>query len=134
MKIVIVHGSNVNDRENMIKYKLSPQNERDWIGWINEELKGRDIECVAPLMPENWAPVYEKWKIEFEKIEFCDDDILVGWSSGGAFLTRWLGENELKFKKLILVAPYIEGSKCEEGTSRNFHYFKIDEHVKERVD
>ena len=77
MKVVIVHGSNANDRENMIKYNLPPQNERDWIGWMKEELGKKGIECVAPLMPQNWAPVYEKWKEEFEKIKIGEEDIVI---------------------------------------------------------
>jgi predicted alpha/beta hydrolase family esterase len=32
----------------------------------------------------------------------------VGHSTGCAFLTRWLGDNKQKIKKLILVAPYIK--------------------------
>jgi predicted alpha/beta hydrolase family esterase len=134
MKVVIVHGSNLKDRENMIKYNLPPQNERDWIGWIKEELKKKEIECVAPLMPENWAPVYEKWKEEFEKIDIKENDILVGWSSGGAFLTRWLGETNIKIKKLILVAPAIALDNLEEGIMKKFHNFEINSKLEEMID
>ncbi|MEA3414110.1 MAG: hypothetical protein U9Q99_01110 [Nanoarchaeota archaeon] len=67
MKVIIVHGSNPNDRENIIKYNLPPQNKRDWIAWIKKKLEEKNIECINPLMPENWEPVYEKWKQEFEK-------------------------------------------------------------------
>ena len=132
-KVVIVHGSNSKDKENMIEYNLPPQNERDWIGWMKGELLKKGILCVAPLMPENWAPVYSKWKEEFEKIEIGEKDILIGWSSGGAFLTRWLGENNLYVKKLILVAPAIANDSLEEGVMRKFHEFEINSKIKERV-
>jgi hypothetical protein len=81
MKVIIVHGSNRRDREKLAEGYL-PQNKRGWFGWIKEELDKKDIECVTPLMPENWAPVYEKWKERFEKIEISEEDILIGTSAG----------------------------------------------------
>jgi predicted alpha/beta hydrolase family esterase len=105
--VIIVHGTNEKDRENMIKYKLPPQNEREWIGWIKSKLDEKEIMCVAPLMPENWNPKYEDWKKEFEKNNIGENSILIGHSAGGGFLVRWLGETKKKIKKLILVAPAI---------------------------
>lgn len=133
MKVVIVHGSSPNDKENIIKYNLLPQNKRGWIGWIKEELEKKGVRCVAPLMPENWEPVYENWKEEFEKIDINEDDVLVGWSSGGAFLVRWLGENNIKAGKLILLAPAIAHGSLKSGIMRDFHEFEINKEIKKRL-
>ncbi len=132
-KVIIIHGSNKHDRENIMKYNLLSQNERDWIGWIKEELKKRNIECICPLMPENWAPIYGKWKEEFEKISLEENDILIGWSSGGAFVVRWLGETKKKIKKLILVAPAIASEELEEGIMKDFHLFNINSKIKDNI-
>lgn len=60
MNVIIVHGSNQNDKENIIKYNLPPQNQRHWILWIKKELEKRKNKCETPLMPENWNPKYSK--------------------------------------------------------------------------
>jgi len=132
-KVVVLHGSNEKDREHVKQYNLAPQNERGWIGWMKEELRRRNIDCVAPLMPTNWAPVYDDWKKEFGSISIKDDDTLIGWSSGGAFLVRWLGENDIKVKKLILVAPTIANKNLKEGVMKDFHSFEINSDIKNRI-
>jgi len=132
-KVIIVHGTNEKDRENMIKYNLPPQNEREWIGWIKSKLDEKEIICIASLMPENWDPKYKDWKNEIEKIKISKDDILVGWSSGGGFLVRWLGETKKKIKKLILVAPAIIHSG-EWKSLNDLLKFEIDKSVKDNVD
>jgi len=129
MKVIIVHGSNKNDKENIKKYNLSQQNERDWIGWLKEELQKIKINCFNPLMPKNWAPDYNEWKEEFEKIEVDGESILVGHSLGGTFLVRWLGETKQKIKKLILVAPAKVFHKNGDLLA-NFYNFEIDETIK----
>lgn len=133
MKVVIVHGSNFKDRENRIKYHLPPQNKRDWISWVKKELEARGIECITPLMPENWNPKYENWKKELEKIKFNEEDILVGHSAGGGFLVRWLGETEKRIKRLILVAPAIRNRQREGWELKEFYNFKINEEIKKNV-
>jgi predicted alpha/beta hydrolase family esterase len=105
--VIIVHGCNEKDKENIIKYNLPSQNLRHWIPWLKRELEKRGFEVFNPLMPKNWEPSYEEWKKEFERISLNEETIFVGHSSGGGFLVRWLGETKRKVKKLILVAPAI---------------------------
>jgi len=132
MNIIIIHGSNYKDRERIKKYNLLPQNKRHWISWIKEKLEEKEINCFTPLMPKNWAPVYGEWKKEFEKLPVNEGNILIGHSTGGGFLVRWLGETKKKIKKLILVAP-------AKLTMVGYDYFKevvnfeIDETIKKRV-
>lgn len=129
--VVIVHGANIKDRENIKKYGILPQNERGWFSWVKNELKGKGIRVHNPLMPENWNPDYEKWKEEFEKLDVDADSVLVGYSLGTTFLVRWLGETKKKVKKLILVAP----AKVPHGERyvEDFYDFEIDEKIKSRV-
>jgi predicted alpha/beta hydrolase family esterase len=130
--VVIVHGSNEKDKEYMKKYNLSPQNERDWLGWIKDELNERGINCFAPLMPENWDPKYENWKKEFEKYEINENSVLIGHSAGATFLIRWLGDTNKKVKKLILVAPCKTVGNWNKVLN-NFYNFTINSELKELV-
>jgi tRNA A37 threonylcarbamoyltransferase TsaD/predicted alpha/beta hydrolase family esterase len=131
--VVIIHGSNAKDRENMKRYNLPPQNERNWIPWIKSQLDEKGVSVFAPLMPENWKPSYKKWKKEFEKIDVNKDSVLVGHSAGGGFLVRWLGETGKKIKKLILVAPAIAHSLGEGWEVEEFYKFSINKNIKKNV-
>jgi len=81
-------------------------------------------------MPEAYNSDYEKWSREFARLEVNENTILVGHSCGGGFLLRWLSENQVKIKKLILVAPWLDPGR--EKTT-DFFDFKIDQHIKERI-
>jgi predicted alpha/beta hydrolase family esterase len=81
--------------------------DKHWMPWLKSKLEDKGIKTAIPLMPEPWEPHYEEWKKEFEKLTINKDSILIGHSSGGGFLVRWLGETNKKIRKLILVAPAI---------------------------
>ena len=132
MKVVIIHGSNAKEQEKLAKGYYQ-QNNRGWIPWVREELREKGIECITPLMPESWAPVYEKWKKDFEEINIYEEDILIGTSARGAFLTKWLGETNKKIKKLILVAPAIINVKREIWELDRFYDFKINKNLHKKV-
>ena len=69
---------------------------------------GSDFEVFIPSMPNSENARYEEWKIWFERhFEFLRDDIiLICWSQGGMFITKYLSENKPPFsiKALFLVA------------------------------
>jgi len=132
MNCIIIHGVAFTDREK-IKSGALPQNKRHWISWLKEELEKRSIKTDTPLMPENWAPVYEKWKVKFEKSNVNENSILIGNSAGATFLVRWLGETKQKIKKLILVAPSKIVPDFYENCFKIFCNFELDEIIKERV-
>jgi len=129
--VVLVHGANIKDRENVRKYGLAPQNERGWFSWIKSELEKRGADVDNPLMPENWDPDYDKWREEFEKLDVGEDSVLVGYSLGTTFLVRWLGDSKRKVGKLILVAP----AKVPHGEKyvEEFYDFEIDRKIRDRV-
>lgn len=105
---------------------------RHWIPWIKKELISNGIKTETPLMPEPWAPVYEKFKEEFEKLKITEDTILIGHSCGSAFLVRWLGETKRKVSKLILVAPWKIPDKHNKIRVA-FYTYDVDETIKTRV-
>ncbi|MCX6765758.1 MAG: alpha/beta hydrolase [Candidatus Moranbacteria bacterium] len=127
---IIIHGC-PSDKEKA----MDPQTrtyDKHWIPWIKEKLIAKGIKTETPLLPEPWAPDYEKFKKEFEKYEVTENTILIGHSCGCAFLVRWLGETRQKIRKLILVAPWKipdAGDKFREA----FYVYPIDEKIKDRI-
>jgi predicted alpha/beta hydrolase family esterase len=108
MNCIIIHGSPSKSEKSM-----NPETrtyDKHWIPWVKLELEKREIYCYTPLMPEPWEPKYLDWKNEIEKLSVDGDSVLVGHSSGGGFLVRWLGETKKRVNKLILVAPAISYS------------------------
>jgi len=135
MNVIIVHGSNRNDLVRIKENSLVPQNERHWIPWIKEQLEKRGIKCETPLMPRNWDPKYKEWKDYFNQFlpSINENSVLIGTSTGAAFLVKWLGDTKQKITKLILVAPVTGKEKCNEWLNEEYKDFEIDESIKERV-
>jgi predicted alpha/beta hydrolase family esterase len=105
-----------------------------WQTWIKTELEKRGIETYTPTMPDPVEPRYSAWKEEFEKLPVNENSILVGHSAGGAFLPRWLGENQQKVRKLILIAPGKNiGDYPNAEHNRELYDFEISPSLKERV-
>ncbi|MBU2589803.1 MAG: alpha/beta hydrolase [Nanoarchaeota archaeon] len=130
IKCIIIHGC-------PSKKDLNPETrtyDKHWIPWIKNKLISMGIKTETPLMPEPWAPDYDKFKKEFEKYPVDENTVLIGHSCGCAFLVRWLGETKKKIFKLILVAPWKindegKGDKFREA----FYTYSIDENIKKRV-
>ena len=137
MKVVIVHGC-----PNNLEKERDPEKriyDKNWRPWLKEKLEEKEIKVYTPLMPEPWAPIYENWKKEFDKLEFDEDSVLIGHSCGCAFLVRWLGETKRKIKKLILVAPWkITDKERYEGKEvfeirEKFYNYSIKDSVKLQI-
>jgi len=127
--VIIIHGCSSRDEE---KQSSSPPSDRHWISWVREELIAQGTSVATPLMPEPWAPDYNKYKTEFEKLEVNEQTTLIGHSCGCAFLVRWLGDSKRKIDKLILVAPWkIAGDGNE--IKKVFYEYAIDATIKSRV-
>jgi uncharacterized protein len=81
-----------------------------WSDTLRREL-GPDWDVFTPVMPNKENAKYLEWKIWFERhFPFLHNSaVLVGWSQGGWFLTKYLIENTTPFtvKALYLVgAPF----------------------------
>ena len=57
-----------------------------WIPWLQKQLISRGIHTATPDVPDNWNPVLENWRKEFERYDVASETILVGHSCGGGFL------------------------------------------------
>ena len=128
MNCIIIHGS-PSKKENDPEKRTY---DKHWIPWLKRELEKKGIKTYTPLMPIPWNPKYDEWKKEFEKLSVNENSVLIGHSSGGGFLVRWLGETGKKIKKLILVAPGIIHSG-EWKKLNDLLKFKINNKVRENI-
>ena len=96
---IIVHGCPSN-REKAMSPKTRTY-DKHWIPWTKRELEKAGIKTLAPLMPEPWEPVYEKYKKVFDTVPVTENSILIGHSCGCAFLVRWLGDTSKRINKSI---------------------------------
>lgn len=106
--------------------------DKHWIPWLKSKLATAGIATEAPLMPEPWAPNYEKFRAAFEKCDVNRNTTLVGHSCGCAFLVRWLGETKRKIRTLVLVAPWKIDVHSSE-IRRLFYDYPVDEGIRSRV-
>jgi predicted alpha/beta hydrolase family esterase len=105
---------------------------KHWIKWLKAQLEGQGVQAMTPAMPKPWAPDYQAYAAEFEKLEVTKDTVLVGHSCGCAFLVRWLGESKRKIKKLVLVAPWKIPDGLDESRVK-FYTYEIEPGIKDRV-
>jgi predicted alpha/beta hydrolase family esterase len=108
---------------------------KKWTGTLREDL-GEDFEVFTPSMPNSHNAKYEEWKIWFERhFEYLNDGvILLGWSQGGYFLSKYLTENSLpvKVKHLVLLAAPFQPADfgVEDGGDFAFDTTKVGEIMK----
>ncbi len=99
---------------------------KKWTETFRDDL-GSEYEVFMPSMPNSQNAKYEEWKIWFERhFDYLEGSIiLVGWSLGGMFLTKYLLEEDLPFaiSALILTAPPFEPIEDE---SEDCGYFTFD--------
>ena len=81
-------------------------------------------------LPKPYEPVYEDWKLVFERFDVNKDTILIGHSCGAGFLIRWLSENKVDVGKVVLVAPWLDPNH---ELSTGFFNFEIDTEVPKRT-
>ncbi len=77
-----------------------------WSDILPKELA--DYDLFKPSMPNSKNAKYQEWKIWFERYiaHLRDGLVLVGWSQGGYFLTKYLIDNPapVEIKALFLIA------------------------------
>ncbi len=135
-KVIILHWRQRTNR-NSIHW---PQNTRNWIPWLKEELENIWYEVYNPLIKNDWEVKYDEWKNEIEKIDqdskIDNNTTLVWHSAWWAFWVRWLGETKRVIKKLILVVPVksMDIKRDNWFDSKNWFWkFEIDQSIKNRV-
>lgn len=126
---VIIHGTC--SKEEYLSDKYPSLSNSHWLPWLQKQLLINGIHTQTPEMPGVLNLNYESWKNELEKNDIGSESILIGHSTGGGFLARWLSENKVKIHKLILVAPWLDPN-CEETTT--FFDFSFPGDILERAD
>ncbi len=105
---------------------------KKWTDSLRSQL-GEEYEIFMPSMPNSDNAKYLEWKIWFERhFEYLRDDIiLLGWSQGAYFFTKYLIENEVPFtiKALILCAAPFEAADFggEDGGDFAFDTTRVGE-------
>lgn len=125
---IILHGTC--DKEEYYSNKYPSLSNAHWFPWLQKQLLVLDIFTQTPEIPEAFNPQYVLWKREFERFNIDSDTILVGHSCGAGFLVRWLSENKVAIKKLVLVAPWLDPDRSK---TTDFFDFKIDTDITNRV-
>lgn len=120
-RAILLHGTC--DEEEYFSDKYPSPSNSHWLPWLQKQLLMKGILAQTPEMPESYKPDYTKWKNEFEKLSIDDKTILVGHSSGGGFLVRWLSENKINVGNVVLVAPWLDP---EREITDTFFDFEID--------
>ena len=93
VKVIIFYGTDCNDKT-------------AWIPWFQQMLTNQGIECVIPKLPTPKNQTYQTWSNITKNLDLQEDDIVVGWSTGAIFSVRYLYENQIKVKKLVLVSGF----------------------------
>lgn len=93
MKLVIFYGTDCNSNT-------------AWIPWLCEQLKSKNIDYIVPELPTPQNQTYKNWSNITNKIDITSQDMVIGWSTGAIFAVRYLFENKIKVKKLILISGF----------------------------
>jgi len=125
---IIIHGTC--DKDEYYNDKYPSLSNSHWLPWLQKQLLINDIITQTPEIPEAYSPDYKKWSQELERFDINEETILIGHSCGGGFLIRWLSENNIKIKKLILVAPWLDPEK---ENTQSFFDFEIDKNFKDKA-
>jgi predicted alpha/beta hydrolase family esterase len=126
---IIVHGRP--DEDEFYDPAAASMSNAHWIPWLQKQLVMKDYLCDTPEMPRAFRPEYPLWKQIFERYAVDDQTVLVGHSCGAGFLLRWLSENRVAPKRVVLVAPFLDPFK---DRYPEFFRFEIDKSLCARTD
>ncbi len=134
-QVILIHG--LPDKEEILDNIFPSPSNAHWFPWIQKQLTKKDILCQSLEMPKSYNPIYSEHKRVLDQMEISNETILVGHSCGGGFLLRYLSEHkELKPKKVILVAPWLdlEGYLKKLNPLSDYFDFEIDKTITNRTD
>ncbi len=93
MNVIIIYGTNCDENT-------------AWIPWLKKELNKKGVDALIPHLPTPENQNYHAWSGVIKNVEINKDDIVVAWSTGAIFSIRYLYENNIKVKKLILISGF----------------------------
>jgi uncharacterized protein len=128
-QILIIHGGETfkNQKDYLDYLKTRQINLQRYASWSDDYLKdklGKNFEIIKPRMPLQENAKYSDWKIYFERhIPLLGENlILIGNSLGGIFLAKYLSENKLPRKALLvyLICAPFDGTHSNEDLVGGF--------------
>jgi hypothetical protein len=126
---LIIHGTC--DQEEYFSDTYPSLSNSHWLPWLQKQMLIAGFETETPEMPVAYLPRYSEWKRTIERYRISDESILVGHSCGGGFLLRWLSENHLTPKRVVLVAPWLDPSREKDP---EFFQFTINSNLTSRTE
>lgn len=93
MKVVVFYGTDCDDKT-------------AWMPWLKQKLTSQEVDCLIPNLPTPENQTYHVWESVAKKFNICEDDVVVGWSTGAIFAVRYLYENKINVNKLILISGF----------------------------
>ena len=133
-QVILIHG--LPSKEEYYNSEFPSQSNAHWLPWVQRELLRKGILCQSLEMPHPYNPNYKDYCEVLDQMNISEETILVGHSCGGGFLLRYFSEHkDLKAKKLILVAPWLdlEGYLKEFNPQTEFFSFNMDPELSNRT-
>ena len=125
----ILHGC-CGEEEYFSKDVPSPSNFH-WIPWLQKQLVMKQYHCQTPEFPAPYKASYATWKKLFGYYPVDADATLIAHSCGGGFFLRYLSEHkDIRIKKLVLVAPWVDPDRY----MGDFLKFDLDPSLVNRIE
>ena len=118
---LILHGTDFE--------KNQKQRQNNWFPWLKKEMEKIGYHVWLPELSEVWHPDLERYWKFVKNFEFNKESIIIGHSSGGAFIFGLLNKLPVgeKIKLAISVSGFYKdkGWNCEGLFSENLNWKKI---------
>ena len=124
-------------------------NIENWFPWFKKQVDNRDCLCIIPQFPiDDKHHIYSEWKkimdIYNKEFNLMDENtIIIGHSTGSICALKYILENKISIKKLILVSGFNNYLSPDENDIHNklnpsyyvndYEISKIKDYVKEIV-
>jgi len=116
---LVIHGCPFNTEQAMDP--VTRTYDKHWLPWLKRQLIANGLPTAAPLMPDPWAPDYQKFKEEFEKYK-VDNPTIKEWINKIIISTS---DNERPDGKVsLLIYQQALGGEVIELKQRGHYIFK----------
>lgn len=87
-------------------------NIENWFPWLKEKIDGQSKLCIVPQFPieldyhtyNEWKKLLDVYNKSYKMID--ENSVIIGHSTGSIFAVKYILENKIKIKKLILVSAF----------------------------
>lgn len=127
-KAYILHG--ICDSDEYYSDEYPSASNFHWIPWLQKQLMIAGYNCQTPEVPKLYQANYQDWFNTINPLAINEETILIAHSAGCGFFLKWLSENDIKIKKLVLVAPFIDPNK----KYKNFLQCQLSQTLNDRIE